>query len=118
MSVGRGGRIIPPLLPLAKFPKNAPCPLNKGMNSPTNFECRVTDEEVLISFDATTIRLPLPEAESLHHLLAYHVYEGEGGFRLGGVEIDMEDAFILCEVLKVAFEEGYGVAFGDEDEEE
>ena len=32
------------------------------MESPTNFECRVTDGEVLISFDATTIRLPLPEA--------------------------------------------------------
>jgi len=83
-----------------------------GMESPTNFECRVTDCEVLISFDATTIRLPISEAESIHHLLASHVFYGEGGFALGGVEIDMEDAFILCEVMKVAFEEGSAVAFG------
>lgn len=82
----------------------------------TNFECRVTDEEVLIRFDRKTIRLPISEAESLHHELARHVYEGEGGFEIGDVEIDMEDAFVLNEVLKVAFEEGYGVAFGVEND--
>ena len=62
--------------------------------------------------------MPLFEAESLQHRLAWHVFYGEGGFALGGVEIDMEDAFILCEVMKVAFEEGYGVAFEEGDEEE
>lgn len=58
--------------------------------------------------------MPLPEAESLHHRLALHVFYGEGGFDLEGVEIEMDDAFILCEVLKDAFEEGYAVAFGEE----
>ncbi len=86
------------------------------MNSPVNFECIATDQEVLISFDHKTIRMPLQEAISLHHRLARHVYEGDGGFDLGGLEIEMDDAFILCEVLQVAFEEGYGVAFGEEDE--
>ncbi len=83
------------------------------MKPPTNFECHVLDEDVLISFDQQTIRIPLVEAESLQHRLARHVYEGEGGFEIGEVEIDMEDAFVLNEVLKIAFEEGYGVAFGD-----
>jgi len=86
------------------------------MESPKNFECRVTDDEVLISFDQKEIRMPLPEAESLHHRLALHVYEGEGGFRLDGIEIDMDDAFVLNEVLCAAFEEGYAVAFEEEEE--
>lgn len=84
------------------------------MTSPTNFECRVTDDEVLIRFDSKEIRMSLPEAILLHLQLARHVFEGDGGFDLGGIEIDMEDAFILNEVMKVAFEEGYGVAFEEE----
>jgi len=55
--------------------------------------------------------MPLSEAESLQHRLARHVFYGDGGIDLGEVEIEMDDAFILNEVLKVAFEEGYGVAF-------
>lgn len=79
----------------------------------TNFECHVLDQEVLISFDQKELRMPLSEAISLHHRLARHVFEAEGEFECGGLEIDMDDAFILCEVMKVAFEEGYAVAFGE-----
>ena len=83
------------------------------MKLPTDFECHVIDEDVLIYFDKRTIRMPLVEAESLQHRLALHFFYGEGGFEIGDVEIDMDDAFILCEVLQVAFEEGYGVAYKD-----
>lgn len=105
-----------PPSPFANYPKSPPCPLNKDMNSPINFECIATDQEVLISFDHKTIRMPLPEAESLHRQLARHVFYGEGGFDLGGIEIEMDDAFILNEVLKDAFEEGDAVAFGEGDD--
>lgn len=88
------------------------------MKSLTNFECHVIDEDVLISFESSRIKLSLSEAESLQHRLARHVFYGEGGFDLGGLEIEMDEAFVLNEVLQFAFEEGYGVAFGEGDEEE
>lgn len=104
--------------PFANYPKNRPpAPLHKGMKSPINFKCHVLDQEVLISFDMKELRMPLKEAESLQHRLAYHVFYGDGEFEIGDFEIDMDDAFVLNEVLGVAFEEGFGVAFGEGDEE-